>query len=65
VSYVFEELGLNWREHVKSDASLYRPSDVDRSLGNPIKAAQKLGWVASKKFRDIIKELIIAEKTFG
>jgi GDPmannose 4,6-dehydratase len=65
VSYVFEELGLNWCEHVKSDASLYRPSDVDRSLGNPIKAAQKLGWVASKKFRDIIKELILAEKTIG
>jgi GDPmannose 4,6-dehydratase len=65
VSYVFEELGLNWCEHVKSDASLYRPSDVDRSLGNPIKAAQKLGWVASKKFRDIIKELILAEKTVG
>jgi GDP-D-mannose dehydratase len=31
-------------------------------LGNPYKAAQKLGWVASKKFRDIIKELILAEK---
>jgi GDPmannose 4,6-dehydratase len=62
VAYVFEELGLNWREHVKSDASLYRPSDIDRSLGNPYKAAQKLGWVASKKFRDIIKELILAEK---
>jgi GDPmannose 4,6-dehydratase len=63
VRLTFMQLGLNWREHVKSDPSLYRPSDIERSCGNPAKAKEKLGWVATQKFNDIISKLIQAEQS--
>jgi GDPmannose 4,6-dehydratase len=62
VRTTFEQLGLDWKEHVKTDPSLYRPSDIERSCGNPAKAKEKLGWTATKKFKDIIAELIKAEQ---
>jgi GDPmannose 4,6-dehydratase len=62
VRTTFEQLGLDWRDHVKTDPSLYRPSDIERSCGNPTKAKEKLGWTATKKFKDIIAELIKAEQ---
>ena len=58
----FAQLDLDWKEHVKTDLSLFRPSDIGRSCGDPAKAAQKLGWTATRKFSDIIAELIKAEQ---
>jgi GDPmannose 4,6-dehydratase len=63
VRITFEQLGLDWKEHVVSDPTLFRPSDIERSCGDPSKAKEKLGWVASKKFREIISELIQAEQS--
>jgi GDPmannose 4,6-dehydratase len=62
VRTTFEQLGLDWKDHVKTDPSLYRPSDIERSCGDPTKAKKKLGWTATKKFKDIISELIKAEQ---
>lgn len=62
VRTTFELLALDWREHVKTDSGLFRPSDVVRSCGDPTKAREKLGWTATKKFKDIISELIRAEQ---
>jgi len=63
VRITFEQLGLDWTEHVVSDPTLFRPSDIERSCGNPSKAKEKLGWAASKKFHEIISELIQAEQS--
>jgi GDPmannose 4,6-dehydratase len=63
VRITFEQLGLDWKEHVVSDPTLFRPSDIERSCGNPAKAKEKLGWTASKKFREIISQLIQAEQS--
>jgi GDPmannose 4,6-dehydratase len=63
VRITFEQLGLDWKEHVVTDPTLFRPSDIERSCGNPSKAKEKLGWTASKKFREIISELIQAEQS--
>jgi GDPmannose 4,6-dehydratase len=63
VRTTFEQLGLDWKEHVKTDPSLYRPSDIERSCGDPTKAKDKLGWTATKRFKDIIAELIKAEQS--
>ena len=63
VRITFEQLGLDWKEHVVSDPTLFRPSDIERSCGDPSKAKEKLGWVASKKFHEIISELIQAEQS--
>ena len=63
VRITFEQLGLDWKEHVVSDATLFRPSDIERSCGNPAKAKEKLGWTATKKFAEIIEGLINAEQS--
>lgn len=54
VAEVFLTVGLDWREHTLSDASLLRPSEILISYGNPSKAATKLGWKAHYKMRDIV-----------
>ena len=59
----FEKLGLDWKEHVVSDPTLFRPSDIERSCGNPAKAKEKLGWTATKKFAEIIEGLLQAEQS--
>jgi GDPmannose 4,6-dehydratase len=63
VATTFKELGLNWRKHVVSDSSLFRPSDIERSCGNATKAREILGWKAKKTFREIIHELIKSEQS--
>lgn len=61
VDRVFAELGLESGQHVESDASLFRPSDIERSCGNATKAKEKLGWKADHAFEDIIRLLVRAE----
>lgn len=61
VSMAFEAVGLDWHEHVRSDAASFRPSDIERSVGDPRKAEAKLGWRAKLSFREIISSLVEAE----
>jgi GDPmannose 4,6-dehydratase len=61
VDRVFAELGLESGLHVESDASLFRPSDIERSCGNATKAKETLGWKADHTFEDIIRLLVRAE----
>ena len=54
----FRQVDLDWEEHVESDPALFRPSDIERSCGNPSKAHKQLGWSATLRFPLIIKSLI-------
>lgn len=63
VAAVFQAVGLNWSEHVITDPSLLRPSEIMVSRGNPAKALQKLGWRATRTMRDVITLIINAEKS--
>jgi GDPmannose 4,6-dehydratase len=62
VQYVFEELGLDWQEHVDIDVGLRRPSDIAHSVGCPDMAEQVLGWRAHHGLRDVIRFMIAAEQ---
>lgn len=62
VAAVFQTVGLDWREHVISDPSLLRPSEIMVSRGNPDKALHKLSWRANRKMRDVITLIIDAEQ---
>lgn len=55
---VFTEVGLNWRDHVESDPTLYRPGDTQWSKGNPGKAAKMLDWQAKHRLPDIVKFMV-------
>lgn len=58
VAEVFRCAGLNWRDHVESDASLLRPTEIMVSRANPEKSAKALGWQASYKMRDVARMMV-------
>lgn len=58
VAEVFSCVGLNWHDHVVSDPSLLRPSEIMVSRGNPKKASETLGWQASFKMRDVARMMV-------
>jgi len=62
VAEAFRCNGLDWQEHVESDPSLLRPSEIMVGSGNPAKAAEKLGWRAKYKMHDVVRMLVAAEK---
>ncbi len=61
VREVFGRLGLDWEEHVVTDPSFFRPSDITRSCGNAAKARKMLGWRARHAFPQVVKLLVEAE----
>lgn len=61
VAAAFTELGLDWKEHVTVDTSLFRPTDIALSKGNPAKAKEKLGWQAKYFVKDIVRMMIQAK----
>lgn len=61
VATVFGAVGLDWRKHVDSDRSLFRPTDIAWSQGNPEKAARKLGWKPGFRMMDVVKGLVDCE----
>jgi len=55
VAEAFNCVGLDWREHVITDATLLRPSEIMISRANPSKAAERLGWQACYKMLDVVR----------
>jgi len=62
VAVAFEEVGLDWREHVVIDQSLLRPTDLTVGRGNATKAATKLGWQAKHHMNDVARMMVTAEE---
>ncbi len=62
VRLAFEELGLDWREHVTADNTLLRPTDIREGWGNPAKAERELGWKAAFQLEDVVRAMIRAEQ---
>lgn len=58
VERVFAELDLNWREHVKSDPQLYRPSENRVSRGNTARIRTELGWQHRFEIEDVVREMV-------
>jgi GDPmannose 4,6-dehydratase len=62
VALAFEELGLDWREHVDLDAGLRRPTDIAHSCGCADKARSVLGWQACCGLADVVRLMVAAEQ---
>ena len=58
VSYAFKIQGLNWQEHVISDHSLFRPTDLSVSRADPRRAKKGLGWQAKVTMEQVIEKMI-------
>jgi GDPmannose 4,6-dehydratase len=61
VASAFAYFGMNWKDHVKIDPELKRPSDIRVSVGNPTKARNLLGWQAETTMPAIVNKLLDAE----
>src|SRR5260370_42274786 len=57
----FSGEGLDWRDHVVVDPSLYRPSEVHVLLGEAAKARRELGWTYRTSFRGLVGEMLAAD----
>lgn len=62
VRAAFVEVGLEWQEHVVTDAKLLRPSEIRYSCGKAEKAKLKLDWQASMRMQDIVRAMIRYER---
>lgn len=62
IAVIFKEVGLNWRDHIVSDPSLLRPTEIMVSRANPVKAARQLGWKAKITMNDVACLMVEAER---
>ena len=62
LSIAFDTVGLNWKDHVKIDTSLFRPTDISIGRGNPAKAELQLGWKAQHDMFSVITMMVEAEQ---
>jgi GDPmannose 4,6-dehydratase len=53
-------VNVSIEKHVRSDPTLFRPSDVEFLLGDPSKAKRLLGWEPKVDFRSLVKMMVDA-----
>jgi GDPmannose 4,6-dehydratase len=57
----FSHVGLDYEDFVVIDPRFYRPAEVETLLGNPAKAAEKLGWSATTSLQELITSMVDAD----
>lgn len=58
VEKVFEELELNWVDHVEISEELFRSNEIQSSMGNPNAIHKDLGWKSEIKISELIRKII-------
>lgn len=60
VAAAFDSVGLDWRDHVRTDPGLIRPTDLARSAADPSHAAERLGWCAQTMMPEVARRMTAA-----
>lgn len=60
VEAAFAAVGLDWRDHVTTDAALARPADLVYSAADPSKAATRLEWTAATRMPEVARRMVLA-----
>lgn len=58
IKVVFDAVGMNWENYVKSDITFHRPTDIQEGWANPGKANLQLGWKANLLMNDVAKRMV-------
>ena len=58
VEIAFSYVGLDWKDYVKKDESLYRPAEVHELRGDFSKAMKKLNWQPKVDFKSLVKMMV-------
>ena len=61
VREAFAAAGLDWRDHVKTNPSLLRPSEIMTVRADAGKAFQNLGWKANYRMADVVRMMVEEE----
>jgi GDPmannose 4,6-dehydratase len=61
VELAFGAAGLDWREHVVTDASFIRPAEVDHLCADPSRARDELGWEPKIGFEELVAMMVDAD----
>eukprot|EP00913_Durusdinium_trenchii_P005897 g5509.t1 len=54
----FSQAGLDFEKYVEFDKRYLRPAEVDLLLGDPAKAKEKLGWVPTTSFDELVTMMV-------
>ena len=54
----FKHAGLNWKDYVKTDESLFRPAEVHELRGDFAKARKKLKWQPKVDFEGLVRMMV-------
>lgn len=61
VEMAFSHVGLDWRDHVRSDPKFFRPAEVNTLRGDASKARAALGWEPKVSFGELIRMMVDAD----
>jgi GDPmannose 4,6-dehydratase len=54
----FREIGLDYRDYVRTDERFYRPLEVEALIGDATKARTVLGWKPTHTFSELVSEMV-------
>ena len=57
VALAFGHFCLDWRNHVRQDTALLRPSDIRFGAADPSRARDRLGWQATVSLEELITSM--------
>ena len=60
----FKLVGLDYRQYVKIEKNLYRPSEVKSLLGNCNKAKKDLKWKPKYNFKKLVEDMVKSDLEF-
>jgi GDPmannose 4,6-dehydratase len=61
VDHAFRAVGLDWHDHVVTDAAFIRPAEVDRLCADPSLARDELGWEPKIGFEELVAMMVDAD----
>jgi GDPmannose 4,6-dehydratase len=61
IEIAFAHAGLDWQKHVRVDAALLRPAEVEHLRGDSSKARRVLGWSPQVGFEQLVEMMVDAD----
>lgn len=58
LTHAFEEVGLDWHDHVTIDPRYFRPAEVELLVGDPSHARQTLGWSSKTPLKELVQLMV-------
>ncbi|MFZ1294634.1 MAG: GDP-mannose 4,6-dehydratase, partial [Pseudomonadales bacterium] len=57
----YRHVGLNWRDHVVTNAQLARPLETVCTVADPARAHASLGWSPALGFDEMVQDMVNAQ----